>query len=434
MKIGLYLFDNDCRLSDNPALSNLTSLVDSLLCIYVPSNNEWTTGKAHFKPSPVTQGYRDSTLWALQQSLVAQNQVLYVIKEKDPITTLRQIVTTLGITHIGRTVHPGSDEHKVWLTLQDTFPDIHFSSAYSATLFTPEQLPIDLNELPPSFTPFRKKVEDLVPSKPVAPPTLPPAPIHVQNVTEFKLTTEYDGAFPAGESQAQQQLKRYFKSNAAKYYKETRNALFGEQFSTQFSPILATGAISPRQIRHALTLFEQQHGANESTYWIWFELLWREYFHWYALKHQHKLFRFSGVKHKKPHTSFYPERFQKWCQGQTPSALVNAIMNELTETGWISNRARQITASYLVNELQVDWRYGAAFFEQHLIDYDVAANWGNWQYIAGVGADPRGGRHFNVTKQQSLYDPHGEYIKRWQGAAGQQLDSRDYVDWPLGSK
>ena len=88
-------------------------------------------------------------------------------------------------------------------------------------------------------------------------------------------------------------------------------------------------------------------------------------------------------------------------------------MKQLSATDYLSNRGRQIAASCLINELEGDWRYGAAWFENQLIDYDVAANWGNWQYLAGVGADPRGGRHFNLAKQTEIYDADGRYRSRW---------------------
>nr|WP_275668213.1 DASH family cryptochrome [Pseudoalteromonas piscicida] len=431
VKVGLYLFENDCRLSDNPALTTLASQVDTLICIYLPTVNIWTARKAQCSPSFAVECYRNQTLNALHQSLASQQQKLYMLRDTAQIKALTEIIHTQQVTHIGRAVHPGFDEQKLWLKLQDNFPHIQYISAYSNTLFEPDSLPSSVSELPPSFTPFRKAVEEIEPNSPIATAQLPPRPNRISELAEFKANSSYSIKVAAGEAQAQQQLQQYFQTDAALTYKETRNALLGEHFSTRFSPILAYGAISPRQIKQALTQFEQQRGANESTNWIWFELLWREYFHWYALKHQYRLFCFSGVKAKTPKTSFYPERFLKWCQGRTPSALVNAIMHELTKTGWISNRARQIVASYCVNELQLDWRYGAAFFEQHLIDYDVAANWGNWQYIAGVGADPRGGRHFNITKQQALFDPDGEYIKLWQGEATPQLDSQDHVGWPL---
>ena len=107
-------------------------------------------------------------------------------------------------------------------------------------------------------------------------------------------------------------------------------------------------------------------------------------------------------------------------------------MNELRQTGLLSNRGRQIAASCLVNELGLDWRCGAGYFAQQLLDYDACSNWGNWQYIAGVGADPRGGRHFNLDKQAEIWDAQGTYRRNWAGTtpAG-PLDSRDYYDWPI---
>ena len=98
-----------------------------------------------------------------------------------------------------------------------------------------------------------------------------------------------------------------------------------------------------------LSEYEENIVANESTYWIYFELLWREYFQWYAHKNGSALFSLMGIKRLSPLTSFYPERFQKWVNGATPYPLVNACMNELRETGYLSNRGRQIVASCLVN-------------------------------------------------------------------------------------
>ena len=109
-------------------------------------------------------------------------------------------------------------------------------------------------------------------------------------------------------------------------------------------------------------------------------------------------------------------------------------MNQLRETGWISNRARQIVASCFVNELELDWRYGAAWFQEQLVDYDVGSNWGNWQYLAGVGADAKDRRWFNLEKQQAQFDPDGSFIERWQGHTSGTPTARhsvDAADWPV---
>ena len=208
-----------------------------------------------------------------------------------------------------------------------------------------------------------------------------------------------------------------FVSHGIARYKETRNALDDPLASSRLSPWLANGCLSVREVTGMIDEYEQSETRNDSTYWLWFELLWREYFYWYAMKHGRRLFLRDGVQQQSRDTAFHRPDFESWCRGTTPYPLVNAAMNQLRLTGYISNRARQLVASCLVNELAQDWRYGAAWFEQQLVDYDVASNYGNWQYLAGVGADPRGLRQFNLDKQVSQYDPEGHFVARWQGEA-----------------
>jgi len=163
-----------------------------------------------------------------------------------------------------------------------------------------------------------------------------------------------------------------------------------------------------------------------------FELWWREFFYWRAIRDDVSLFRAGGTPGKLRHCTFEPRNFARWSQGDTNFPLVNAIIRQLLATGWISNRGRQIAASCLINEYNIDWRYGAALFEKHLIDFDVASNYGNWQYIAGVGADPRGGRHFNLEKQAAQHDPEGLFTAKWGGVRPRQPDYvTDAADWPL---
>jgi deoxyribodipyrimidine photo-lyase len=125
----------------------------------------------------------------------------------------------------------------------------------------------------------------------------------------------------------------------------------------------------------------------------------------------------GGISAENPAYDFDAGRFECWCKGETRWPLVNACMQQLNRTGYLSNRARQIVASALINELGLDWRCGAGYFEQRLIDYDVASNWGNWQYIAGVGADPRGGRHFSIEKQTRQFDADGSFVAKWLGSS-----------------
>jgi deoxyribodipyrimidine photo-lyase len=285
-------------------------------------------------------------------------------------------------------------------------------------LLRQDQLPFIVEHLPDNFTEFRKVVENIpATSYLVSPDALPPQIKF--DFSEVKLDCEQtiDGVlmpFKGGEASGIQQLHYYFlEAGLVSNYKNTSNNLDGWDFSSKLSPWLAQGCISPRRVLTDLRGYERQVGSNESTYWLYFELLWREYFQWLLYKYGSRLFHLRGTRDVNPMLTFYPEAFMAWKNGNTESDFVNAFMRQLKRTGWMSNRGRQVVASYLVNELGVDWRFGAAWFEEQLIDYDPASNWGNWQYLAGVGTDPRGKRVFNIEKQQKQYDPDRVFINKF---------------------
>jgi deoxyribodipyrimidine photo-lyase len=221
---------------------------------------------------------------------------------------------------------------------------------------------------------------------------------------------------------AAEHLRQYFGRALAHTYKLSRNGLIGVDYSTKFSPWLACGALSARVVCAALRQFEAAHGANDGTYWIWFELMWRDYFRFLHLQHGVALYRAQGLS-SLGQPGHDAHRFEAWCHARTGEPLVDAGMTELSATGYLSNRLRQIVASYLVHDLGCDWRAGAAWFEAQLIDYDVYSNQRNWLYIAGRGTDPRNGRRFNLQRQMRDHDPDGAYRRLWatQGAAQDAL-------------
>ena len=158
--------------------------------------------------------------------------------------------------------------------------------------------------------------------------------------------------------------------------------------------------------------FEQKICKNQDTYWLIFELLWRDYFKYISLKYRDKIFMQGGILQKKYTWDNNQKVFHSWINGTTKEPFVNANMLELKFSGWMSNRGRQNVASYLAKDLQIDWRLGAVYFEAMLLDYDVHSNYGNWMYVAGVGNDPRD-RKFNVRLQSERYDPSGKYQNIW---------------------
>ena len=142
-----------------------------------------------------------------------------------------------------------------------------------------------------------------------------------------------------------------------------------------------------------------------------FEMLWRDYFKFFAKKHGDKLFLPGGTIGSSKEWKHYDKNVRAWIEGRTGFPLVDANMRELAATGFQSNRGRQNVASFLVLELNQDWRYGAEYFESILLDHDVHSNYGNWCSAAGM----TGGRlnRFNIVKQSKDYDQHGDYLRHW---------------------
>lgn len=434
-KKGIYWFTTDLRLDDNPALKMAAEAMDQLLFVY---SVDIPVRLSHLQVGPSIsqnrQVFLSESLHCLNEQLQDLGQHLVVIENTQP--EMARLIDDHGITHIYR----NSDQHALdsadWLKIQTHYPQINFSEVSNNRLFRLEQFPFELGELPDSFSKFRRKAEKLQIDSPLSPPNHLPTPItDPLPWPQLGQASEAQTLFKGGEIAGVRHMETYFQSDLPSTYKQTRNGLDGMDYSTKFSPWLAQGCLSARRIIHRLNQYQDQVVSNDSTYWIYFELLWREYFQWYAEKHGEQMIAFSGIKDRSPNTSFYPERFQKWCQGTTPYPIVNACMRQLKATGYMSNRGRQLVASCFVHELSLDWRYGAAYMEQQLVDFDLGSNWGNWQYLAGVGADPRGHRQFDLNKQTQIYDPKQQFINHWQGHTDNfPLDSTDPSDWPIDLK
>lgn len=421
MNTLIYWFRQDLRLADNPAFSHACELATTLLPVYctpVATTTPWGFERigAH------RQYFEQTAVSALAGQLSAQGSALMQI-EGESVAGLVALAHDLGIDTIicEHIAAPEEDAQVQALRAAGLTVEDHWQS----TLFTLDELPMAVEELPDVFSSFRRLVEKAHASPRTvipAPTTIPalPSGVSIDSTTlqppaplDSRSAFPYQNqAFHGGEHAAIEHLQQYFSRGLANSYKATRNTLSAVDDSTKFSPWLARGSLSAPQIAQALKAFEAEHGANDSTYWIYFELLWRDYFRLLHLKYGRLLYRASGLKGSSE-PGHNPQGFARWCRGETGEPLIDAGMRELAATGYLSNRMRQIVASYLIFDLKGDWRAGAAWFEAQLVDYDVYSNQGNWLYIAGYGTDPRGGRRFNTAKQAAEHDADGAYRTLW---------------------
>ena len=426
MKKTIYWFRNDLRLHDQPVLKKLEYAKDILLLpVFCFDERLFVKTELAF---PKTGSFRTKFLIEsvthLKSNLNKLGSDLLVISGK-PETILKELALKFKADEIYAEKEDTGEEIYVEEELRKniTIP-IYFHE--SKTLLRTDQLPFPISYLPDTFTSFRKKIEPLLDLVRIYDELikLPPFP---DDFREYKtLTTksfgllepEYDYRsvlkFIGGEDNGLNRLKKFiWQDKSILRYKETRNELIGEKYSSKFSPWLANGSISAREIVLEVKRFEKEIEANDSTYWLLFELLWRDYFRFIAIKYGNKIFRKGGIKDQPQNYVNDFSLFEKWRTGHTGNDFVDANMTELLKTGFMSNRGRQNVASYLCKHLKIDWRWGAAWFESQLIDYDVTSNWGNWMYVAGVGNDPRPNRYFNVDKQAENYDADRKYRDLW---------------------
>jgi deoxyribodipyrimidine photo-lyase len=426
MRTSIVWFKNDLRLHDNETLVKAIADSDCIIPVYCFDDAHFTTTKYGTKKTGSFRAqFLLESLIDLDKNLRAIGSGLVIIKGK-PEVKIVEIANAHNVTKIFSKTEVGYEEQQKEKLVADALSiiDCSMHTFDTSTLYSTNDLPFTINNLPDIFTNFRKQVEKEIVVKPTfEKPTTIISPIipemNLPTLAELGLQKKNIDArtvvhFKGGENEANKRLQHYFfETKAISTYKETRNGLIGANFSSKFSAWLGLGCISARAIHEELKKYEAMHGENESTYWLVFELLWRDYFYFVMQKFCKKLFLKNGIKEKLNAVTFNKNIFDKWVTAKTGVDFIDANMNELNLTGFMSNRGRQNVASYLCNDLKIDWRYGAAYFEEQLIDYDVASNWGNWAYLAGVGNDPRPHRYFNIEKQANDYDVNGDYRRLW---------------------
>ena len=394
MKINVFWFRRDLRLSDNRGLFHALKSSNPVLPFFIFDENILDELPEH--DARVTFIY--DQLDSIDKALKEKGSGL-LIKHGDPLQVWRQLLTEHDVeeVYINRDYEPYARERdkEIFEFLKSQNIGMH---GYK------DQVIFERNEvLKPDgkpytvYTPYKKKwLEHFSISE-------------VENQRSDEIANYRQGSFDfpsldeLGFKRSQIQVKD-FHLNDLENYGKTRD--FPDQDTTSYlSPHLRFGTVSPRQIMRQL---------GSGTKIFLSELIWREFF-------MQILFHFPQVvdqsfrpKYDKIQWRNDEEEFEKWKNGRTGFPMVDAGMRQLNQTGYMHNRVRMVVASFLCKDLLIDWRWGEAYFAEKLLDYDLSANNGNWQWAAGTGCDAAPYfRIFNPNEQLKKFDAGFEYVKRW---------------------
>ncbi|MGV8918746.1 MAG: deoxyribodipyrimidine photo-lyase [Pseudomonas sp.] len=415
---------SDLRLHDNTALSAAMQRGPSV-AVYLISPGQW---QAH-DDAACKVDFWLRNLVELAQALSELNVPL-LIRHADTWdqapTVLLKLCRELGIEGVHANeeygIHETRRDHDVAAALENA--GIHFRSYLDQLFFKPGSVLTKTGSYFQVYSQFRKvcyaRLHEAMPSLIRAPHAQ--QPLNIQSdpvppaVEGYAPPSETLRAlWPAGENEARRRLE-LFTDEQINYYQNERD-FPAKPGTSQLSAYLAAGVVSPRQCLHAALM--SNHGEFETgkigaVTWI-NELLWREFYKHilvgYPRVSRHRAFR--------PETDAVqwrdaPQDLAAWQEARTGLPIIDAAMRQLLETGWMHNRLRMVVAMFLTKNLLIDWRLGERFFMQHLIDGDLAANNGGWQWSSSTGTDSAPYfRIFNPLSQSEKFDGEGRFLKHW---------------------
>ncbi|MEH0876687.1 deoxyribodipyrimidine photo-lyase [Pectobacterium cacticida] len=412
---------NDLRITDNLALySACQDPHATVLAVFIATPTQW----ARHDMAPRQATFLLQNLLAVQQALAEKGIPLHYHESTDFAAAVDWLIAFCArqqATDLFYNYQYEVNERLRDKQVSDRLADRVACHAYhDSLLLPPGSVLTGSGEMYKVFTPFRQAfIQRLLATDTscVPAPDARGEPIHTLACITFSYPQrEVDGAaFPCGERAALQQLRRFCREQVQDYAR-LRNfpALSG---TSKLSPYLALGVLSPRQCVNRLrTECPDVLERRDSGAFIWFsELVWREFYRhlivaWPRLcQHQPFIAWTQRVEWRNA-----PADLAAWQQGKTGYPIVDAAMRQLNETGWMHNRLRMICASFLVKDLLIDWREGERYFMSQLLDGDLAANNGGWQWAASTGTDAAPYfRIFNPTTQGERFDPEGRFIRRW---------------------
>lgn len=416
MSTALVWFRQDLRLSDNPAFFEACTQHDRVIPLYLLDEKNSTLGAAQ-------SWWLHHSLQALKESLLKKFRLDLVLRQGDPTPILIDLIKTFSIDGIywNRCYEPLTIERDK--NIKKVIQDLGISvQSFNASLFHEPWTIFNKNhEFFKVFTPYWKTCRQTLFPKPIHEIKKHPVGVEIlsDNLEAWDLLPKIDWAasfasvWKPGEIGAEERLETFI-DHALKDYQFNRD-IPEKEATSYLSPHLHFGEISPWTILRAIEQAKlDTHCDLASAERFLSELGWRE-FSYYLLYHVPNL-PFENFKQE--YNTFPWQNDESllyaWQKGMTGYPIVDAGMRELWATGYMHNRVRMIVASFLTKDLLIDWRLGAHWFLDTLVDADLANNSASWQWVAGCGADAAPYfRIFNPVLQSQKFDPQGRYICRW---------------------
>ena len=426
-------YRKDLRLNDNEALTCAIGQSDEVIPVYVFNEAEWLEDNPYGlrKIGPHRAQFLLESVHRLRAHFRALGIDL-VVRVGKPEEEVFELAKATGANYVYANMERMPDEVETQNALERNLwsAGMEISFFRGKMLYYTQDLPFPIAHAPDTFSAFRKEVERFVPvRKPLSTPdafapwtcevevgALPDLEQLNQTCAMPDQRAEY--VFEGGEQTGIQQLSRYLgPERYLDQYNDTRYDLMGAHKASRISPWLASGCLSPKYVYAELKAYEARYRTNKSTQAFFQELLGRDYYRLMGKKYGGCIFEKGGILGRETKALEENwEAFEAWRKGETDAPIINACMIQLQQTGFIPQKARQMVASYLVNDLGVDWRMGAAYFQHILIDYDICSTWVNWNIVGGVGPDAKDDRALNIENQAKRYDPKGDYTGRWLGS------------------
>ncbi len=389
----IYWFRNDLRLNDNEAFFKAAQASQQIIPVYVFDPRLFDQTKLGFARTGALRGaHIIQTVKQLRNDLRACGSDL-LIRIGHPETIINQLAEKFQVSYVYTSKKIGPKETRIESSLSKNLKsgNIDIKLPWIDTLIPVTSLPFSIAKLPPSFEQYLETIQHFTIEDQLIPrptnldtnleyeagilPSLPQLGIDPSSISAEPLNSTLEG----GEATANQQLEEFVKDLTEGIYDHSQDPITDSNLSIW----LSIGCLSPRQIYHKL-LHIDDSVSKKSTCIVNLHL--RDYSQFTLLKYGPRLFKPSGIKHQfeiKWENDI--KLFEDWKIGQTENPEVNAIMKKLNKSGYPSIQERYQAAYYLVDELHIDWTWGATYFESRVMDYDVAISWGRWNEVARVG-------------------------------------------------